>query len=198
MADGNFSPADLAAVTGNGGFGGNDGLGWLILIFLMLGWGGYGNRGGAPMPDVATNAGVQAAINNQTVNSGIQQSLLSSANNNYETLQAVNNQTATLMQQNYVNQINAVQGFNNVSQQITNQTNQLSAQLSQLGFQMENCCCSIKTKMDQMQIDDLTRQLANAQNKANLAQQSQTILSNLGRFVAWAGSGAATSSAVNS
>lgn len=27
MADGNFSPADLAAVTGNGGFGGNDGLG---------------------------------------------------------------------------------------------------------------------------------------------------------------------------
>ena len=120
------------------------------------------------------------------------------ANNNYETLQAVNNQTAVLMQQNYANQINAVQGFNNVSQQITNQTNQLSAQLSQLGFQMENCCCSIKTKMDQMQIDDLNRQLADAQNKANLAQQSQTILSNLGRFVAWAGSGAATSSAVNS
>lgn len=145
------------------------------------------------MPNVATNEGVQAAINNQTVNSGIQQSLLSSANNNYETLQAVNNQTAMLMQQNYVNQINVVHGFNNVSQQITNQTNQLS----QLGFQMENCCCSIKTKMDQMQIDDLTRQLADAQNKANLAQQSQTILSNLGRFVAWAGSGAATTSAVN-
>ena len=138
MADGNLSPADLAAVTGNSGFGGNDGLGWLILIFLMLGWGGYGNRGGAPMPNVATNEGVQAAINNQTINSGIQQSLLSSANNNYETLQAVNNQTAVLMQQNYANQINAVQGFNNVSQQITNQTNQLSAQLSQLGFQMEN------------------------------------------------------------
>ena len=58
MADGNFSPADLAAVTGNSVFGVNDGLGWLILIFLMLGWGGYGNRGGAPMPDVATNAGV--------------------------------------------------------------------------------------------------------------------------------------------
>ena len=198
MADGSLSPADLAAVTGNSGFGGNDGLGWLILIFLMLGWGGYGNRGGAPMPNVATNEGVQAAINNQTVNSGIQQSLLATANNNYETLQTVNNQTATLMQQNYANQINAVQGFNNVSQQITNQTNQLSAQLSQLGFQMENCCCSIKTKMDQMQIDDLTRQLADAQNKANLAQQSQTILSNLGRFVAWAGSGTATSSAVNS
>lgn len=42
MADGNLSPADLAAVTGNGGFGGNDGLGWLILIFLMLGGGGVG------------------------------------------------------------------------------------------------------------------------------------------------------------
>ncbi len=55
-----------------------------------------------------------------------------------------------------------------------------------------------EAKQLQTQIDDLTRQLADAQNKANLAQQSQTILSNLGRFVAWAGSGAATSSAVNS
>ena len=54
--DGTLSAADIAAVTGNGGFGfGNDGGWWLILLFLFAfgGWGngfggGYGNGGGVP------------------------------------------------------------------------------------------------------------------------------------------------------
>jgi hypothetical protein len=49
-----------------------------------------------------------------------------------------------LMNHNNTNLINAIQGFNNVSQQIMNQTNVLGSKLDQLGFQMENCC-SIKT-----------------------------------------------------
>lgn len=42
------------------------------------------------------------------------------------------------------------------------------------------------------QLDERNRQLVEAQNALNNAQQTQTILANLGRFVAWAGSGTAT------
>lgn len=193
--DGNsFSPADLAAVTNNGMNGEGSWI-WFLLIFVLLGWGGgYGNRGGAgPMipNDIATQSGVQAAVNNQAINEGLNNIALSSANNNYETAQLINAQTNAFMQQNNTNQINMVQGFNNISNQLMNQTNQLGSKLDQLGYQMDQCCCSVKTQMLQDRLDDRNRQLVEAQNALNNAQQTQTILGNLGRFVAWAGSGSA-------
>lgn len=210
MENSNYSLSDIAALMkGNGGFGDSNGLGWLILIFLMLGWGGYGGRGAAPgpmvPPNVATMNDVQTVVNDQTVNSGLQQVLLSSANNNYETAQLINGQTNTLMQQTYANQINAIQGFNNlgmnmiggfnnVSNQIMNQTNALSSKLDQLGYQMEQCCCSVKTQMLQDRLDDRNRELLDSQNKVNSMQSANYILGNMGRYVAWAGSGSATQS----
>lgn len=202
-----MSPADIAALTNNGM--GNEGSWiWFLLIFVLLGWGGgYGNRGAAPgpavPPNVATQTDVQNAINNQSVNNGIQQLLLSSANNNYETAQLISQQTNALTQQNYNNQINAIQGFNNatssmtagfnnVTNQIMNQTNALANRLDQLGYQMENCCCSIKTQMLNDRLDDRNRELSVAQNALNNANQTQTILANLGRFVAWEGTGSQT------
>jgi hypothetical protein len=110
--------------------------------------------------------------------------LLSSANNNYETAQLISGQTMQLMNQNNTNLINAIQGFNNLGQQISNQTNVLGSKLDQLGFQMENCCCSIKTLIKDNQIADLTNQLNNANNAAVNAAQSQYLLSQLGKFVA--------------
>lgn len=193
-----MSPADIAALQ-NGNMGEGSWV-WFLLIFILLGWGGYGNRGNggpAPMPvNVATQSDVNNAINNQSINSQLQQTLLSSANNNYETAQLVNGQTNALMQQNYANQINAIQGFNNVSNQIMNQTNQLSSKLDQLGFQMENCCCSIKTQMLQDRLADRDRQLLNTQNQLDNARQSQYILGTTGRYVAWAGSGTQTTGVV--
>lgn len=50
----------------------------------------------------------------------------------------------------------------------------------------------MKSTMMQQQIDNLNRDLNNAQNKIDNANQTQTVLSNLGRFVAWSGSGEAT------
>lgn len=55
LFDGNgsgLSAADVAAVTGNNGFGGNgDGAWWLIILFLFAfgnnGWNGGGNNAGA-------------------------------------------------------------------------------------------------------------------------------------------------------
>lgn len=197
MTDTYYSLSDIASLLNgrNDGFGG-DGLGWLILIFLFFGamGGGYGNRGGAPV-DVATQTGVQNAVNNQAINNGLNQIALSSANNNYETAQLIQGQTNTFLQQGYTNQINAIQGFNSVNQTLQGGFDNVAQQINQLGYQMDQCCCSIKTQMLQDRLDDRNRELGVAQSALNNASQTQNILSALGRFVAWEGSGTATSSA---
>jgi hypothetical protein len=156
-----------------GSFFGSDWLGaFLIIAVLFGGFGGFGfNRGGE---NVATVDYVQSAINNQSTQEGLRDVLLSSANNNYETAQLINSQTNALQQQNYANQINVVQGFNAIQQAI-----------AQLGYQMDSCCCSIKTQMLQDKYDALENQYRTAQNDLSNAAQSQYILNALGRFVAY-------------
>lgn len=185
--DGNNSmtPADIAALTNNGMGDGNSWV-WFLLIVLVLGWGGAGGRGPAPSNGV-TQAELTNGLNNQTL-----QAQLAS------TTQAINAQTDTMMNQNNTNIVNAIQGFNNISQQVSNQTNVLQAQIQQLGAQMNECCCGIKTQMLNDRLEDRNRELAVAQSALNNAQQTQTILGNLGRFVAWAGNGTQTTGVVTS
>ena len=118
-----------------GSFFGSDWLGaFLIIAVLFGGFGGFGFGGrgeGYATPDF-----VQDVVNNQSTQTGLRDILLSSANNNYETAQLINAQTNALQQQNYANQINVVQGFNAIQQAI-----------AALGYQMDSCCCSIKTQM---------------------------------------------------
>ena len=156
---------------GASSFFGSDWLGaFLIIAVLFGGFGGFGfNRGGE---NVATVDYVQGAINNQSTQEGLRDILLSSANNNYETAQLINAQTNTLQQQNYANQINVVQGFNAIQQAI-----------AQLGYQMDSCCCSIKTQMLQDKYEDLENKYRTAQNDLSNAAQTQYILNALGRFV---------------
>lgn len=156
---------------GASSFFGSDWLGaFLIIAVLFGGFGGFGfNRGGE---NVATVDYVQGAINNQSTQEGLRDVLLSSANNNYETAQLINGQTNALQQQNYANQINVIQGFNAIQQAI-----------AQLGYQMESCCCSIKTQMLQDKYEELENKYRTAQNDLSNAAQSQYILNALGRFV---------------
>lgn len=161
----------------NGGssFFGSDWLGAFLIIAILfgggLGWGGGGR--GAPVPDVATKEFVQETVTGQAVQTGLRDILLSSANNNYETAQLINGQTRDIMAQNYTNQINVVQGFNAIQQSI-----------SQLGYQMDQCCCSIKTQMLQDKYDETLRELAKAQTDASNAAQSAYLLSVMGKWVA--------------
>lgn len=160
----------------NGGssFFGSDWLGAFLIIAILfgggLGWGG--NRG--PAPDVATKEYVMDTVNNSAVQGQLQQIALSSANNNFETAKLIMDQNAAMQQQNFANQINVLQGFNAIQQQI-----------AQMGFQMENCCCSIKTQMLQDKYEALQEQYRTAQNDLSNAAQSQYILGALGRFVAY-------------
>lgn len=161
----------------NGGssFFGSDWLGAFLIIAILFGGGigGFAGRGYGPGPDVATKEFVQDSVNNQAVQTGLRDILLSSANNNYETAQLIGTQTNTLMQQNYANQINVVQGFNAITQK-----------MDQLGAQMEICCCSIKTQMLQDKYDETVRELTKAQTEAINAQQSAYLLSVMGKWIA--------------
>lgn len=169
-----------------GSFFGSDWLGAFLIIAILFGGGigGFGGRGPVMPPNVATVTDVNTAIANQSTQTGLQNVLLSSANNNHETARLIEGQTMTLMNQNNTNLINAIQGFNQVGQQIMNQTNVLGSKLDQLGYQMENCCCSIKTLIKDNQIADLTNQLNNANNVAVNSAQSQYLLSQMGKWVA--------------
>ena len=140
-------------MNGNGtsSFFGSDWLGaFLIIAVLFGGFGGFG-FGGRGSENYATTEFVQSAINNQAVQTGLRDVLLSSANNNYETAQLINAQTNALQQQNYANQINVVQGFNAIQQAI-----------AALGYQMDSCCCSIKTQMLQDKYENLENQYRTA------------------------------------
>ena len=163
-------------MSSNGGssFFGSDWLGAFLIIAILFGGGGFGFGNRGYQPTVATQEFVQDAVNNQTTQSGIQSILLSSANNNYETARLIQNQTMEMMQMNNTNTINVVQGFNAISQK-----------LDQLGYQMDQCCCSIKTAMLQDKYDALENQYRTAQNDLSNAAQSQYILGALGRFVAY-------------
>ena len=159
----------------NGGssFFGSDWLGAFLIIAILfgggLGWGG--NRG--PAPDVATKEFVQDSVNNQAVQTGLRDVLLSSANNNYEMAQRINDQTRDLMNQNYTNQINVVQGFNAIDQK-----------LAAMSAQMEQCCCSIKTQMLQDKYDEALREINKLQDYRNNAEQSAYLLSVMGKWIA--------------
>lgn len=112
-------------------------------------------------------------VNNQGIQNQLQQIALSSADNNYETAQLIGSQTRDLMQMNYTNQINVVQGFNALTQQI-----------AQLGYQMDQCCCSIKTQMLQDKYDALLRENNRLLADQSNSNQSAYLLSVMGKWVA--------------
>lgn len=182
-----LSNSDVALLSDrNNGFFGGDGMAFWIFALLFLNNGGFGVSGNG---GVVTNADLNASQNAQTQQlqmAGLSDQL---AQNKFDLAQVVNAQTAELVAQNNTNLINAIQGFNNLGLQITNQTNVLSAQLMGLDAKMSQCCCDIKTQMLQYRLDDANAKIIAQQAELSNNRQTQDILNSLGRFVAWAGSG---------
>lgn len=179
----------------NGGFFSGDWLGAFLIIAVMFGgFGGFGFGGNAAAAAALTTADVQSMINAQTNQNTLENIMLSSANNNYENIKNTADQTMFLSQQQNTNLINAIQGFNAVSGQITNGFNSvnqgicnstaaLQQSIADLGYKMESCCCSIKTQMLENRLADAQAALSNAQDIANNSAQSAYLLGQLGKFV---------------
>ena len=168
-----LSNSDVALLSRNDGMMGEGGAFFWIFALLLLAGGNFGGFGGNN-----NNYVTRDDLNAQTTQQQLQTLAVETANNNYETAQLINAQTNAMLQQNNTNLINAIQGFNALGLQIQG----LSAQLNQ-------CCCDIKTQMLQDKLDETQAKLSVAQNAIDNANQSQYILGQLGRFVAWAGSG---------
>ena len=167
---------------GDTSFGG----GWIfafLIIAVIFGWGGGMGGNNATMAGYATMADVNSAINNQSVQSQLNSAILSSANNNYETAQLINNQTAAMMATQNSNLVNAIQGFNQISTSVQGGFSNLSSQIADLGYKMENCCCSIKTMMLENRLQDAQAALLQSQTVNAINGQSQYLLSQLGSFV---------------
>ena len=164
----------------NGIFGGSWLFAFLIIALLFGGGNGLGWGNGGASVETAVNA----AINNQTTQGGIRDVLLSSANNNYETLQAINAQTLSLMASNNTNTINAIQGFNEIQRTLQAQGAGIQEAISRLSYQMDSCCCGIKTQLLQDKYDRLYEQYRSVQTDASNAAQSQYLLGVMGKWIA--------------
>lgn len=181
------SDVALLADRNDGMFSGGNAFFWVFAL-LLLNNGGFGGWGGANS-GLVSQADLAASQNAQTQQIQMQGISAQLAQNQFDIAQVIHEQTDTMINQNNSNLINAIQGFNNLGLQITNQTNVLAASIAALDAKVGSCCCEIKTQMLQDRLADAQAKNVTLENALNNANQSQYILGQLGRFVAWAGSG---------
>ncbi len=183
MADTMMSPADMAAIT-DGGMNGNMGFFWVFALLLLAGGGfgglGWGNRGYGPggNSDYVTQSQLTSQLNQQSIRDGIAGLAADNASMRYDMANLINGQTMAMFQQNSDNQIQLLQAYNNI-------TNGIAA----LGYQMNTCCCDIKTQMLQDKYEALQEKYLAAQIDISNFNQTQAILGTQGRWVGWATSG---------
>lgn len=175
---------------------------WFFAFIFLAGGNSFGGLFGnnrVPMgPPPATQTDVVAGLNNQTIMNELNALGLATANNNYETARLIQDQNLLMQGQNNTNLVNIIQGFNNLLQNMQMQNAQTNSKIDQLGFQMQQCCCEIKTQLLQDRLADKTAEAIALQNKLDNRDQTQTILNSLGRFVPWLGTGAPTAGTVGS
>lgn len=157
--------------------------GWIfafLIIAVLFGGGNFGFGGNNAA--FATMADVNAAINNQSTQNALGQIALSSQNNNYETSQLISSQNMAMMNQNNSNLVNAIQGFNQISSSVQGGFANVSAQIADLGYKLDNCCCSIKTMLLENRLQDVQAALVTSQTNNAINAQSQYLLSQLGTY----------------
>ena len=168
----------------NGTFGEGS---WIFGLIVLLGLFGGFNGGGfggnnANVAAYATMADVNAAINNQSTQQALSAIQLSSANNNYETARLISDQNMNMMAQNNTNLLAAINGFNATNQAIASGFASVNANIADLGYKMETCCCSIKTMMLENRLQDTQIALQTANTANIVGEQSRYLLSQLGTF----------------
>ena len=134
---------------------------WIILLFLFaMGNGGFGFGGNNWNSGVVY--GDTAATNTDVFQANYQQGVANKLNDIQGAM---------------------TQGFFDNAALINNGFNSVNMNLNNLGHQMSQCCCDLKTQMLQDKYDDVRYQLEQANTAVANAVQTQNILGNLGRFV---------------
>ena len=149
----------------NGGMFGNDGWWGIILIALLFGWGrgGYGGFGGASGSTGEGAFGYQLGklATTNDVASGFSTSEIMSDLN--DIILGQNSGFAGIQQ-------TLCQGFNGVNTAILQSANATERGFAQMGYNMANCCCEIKSAIadvkyanERQTCDLITNQNANTQ-----------------------------------
>lgn len=183
ISDGSLSAADVAAVTGNGGFGfGNGGDGWwLILLFLFAfggwgnnGWGNGGNGGYGGVPYVVND--VQRGFDQSAVMNGIagiQSSLASAEVSRCNTLANLTNQMnsiAMAQQQCCCDNRAATADLKyTVATEACADRQAVTDALQVVTNAVNNGIQSIKDQMCQDKIDSKNEEIANLRTQINLS-----------------------------
>ena len=193
-----MSAADIAAVTGNDGFGNGNGAWWIILFLFALGWGGYGYGGYGNGGGNGVDAYMQRGFDQTAVMSGIN-GLTSAVANGFANAEVsrCNGQTNILQAMNN-NQMNTIQGMNTLAMGLQNCCCENRASVADLKYTVATEACAdrsaisealrdvianntantqaILDKMCQQEIDALKTQNANLQTQLNMMNlaQSQT------------------------
>ena len=136
LTDGSLSAADIAAVTGNGGFGngwGGDGAWWLIILFLFIFNGNWGNWGGG-YGNGGTYSEVQRGFDQSAVMGGLSGIQSSVTNGFVDTAAALCNGFAGV-------NASIANGF--AQAEIANNARQIADMQTNFGLQSQlaQCCC---------------------------------------------------------
>lgn len=183
-SDGALSPSDVALITGNtGNNGNNNGWGndyaWMIILFLILGWGrnGFGGYGGGSSSGAADNyvlASDFAQIDRKldTISNGICDSTF-----------ALNN---TMTNGFAAAQQTLCQGFSGINQAINTNGYETRLGINGLTAELANCCCDLKQQISdcccqtQRSLDGINYNMAmNASNiQQTLCNNTRDIIDN--------------------
>ena len=148
---------------------------WFFAFIFLAGGNGFGGLfGGNRMgPPPATQAELTAGLNNQSIMNELNALGLATQNNNYETARLISDQNLLMQTQNSTNQINVIQGFN-----------QIAGKIDALSAQMASCCCEIKTQMLQDRLADAQAKIVSQQATISNNEQTQYLLAQMGKWVA--------------
>lgn len=151
MMDNGLSVADAMALTKNnendGWFGGSGS--WVFFLFFLLAWGngGWGGFGGNGMQGALTRAELNEGLNNQAVISK---------------LDGISN---GLCDGFYAQNTTMLQGFNGVERALCQGFNGVNSNVTNLGYQMQNCCCETNRNIDSIRYE-------NAKNTCDIMQNN--------------------------
>ena len=185
MADGNLSPADIAAMTGDG-MGGNTAFFWIFALLLLGGMGGNGAWGGGGYrPQYATQTDVQNGFNFadlqdqnrdilNAITGGTAQAVAATQQAKYDNINVVKDVQMALGQQiaDVRSMEQSILGNQNecccgtkmlIAEQAANTNAQIAKNQYDLSMQMAGMEQRITSKMDANTIQDLRDQVAQLQ-----------------------------------
>lgn len=138
----------------NGAMWGGDWGAWIILflIFGMFGWGGFGGFGNGINSPSGQGYATRADINEGFAFNGLQRDVDAIQHGICDSTYALNNTITN--------------GFSNTQMQLCNGFNGVQTQISNLGYQMQDCCCQTQRAIDGVNYNIATS-TCNLQNTMN-------------------------------